>query len=148
LLQYFRRKGNRLALIHEGLLNKMDTRKIESICNRLFKLPSIYASNPPFEWEWKNTCRLSRTFGTNTDFVNTITQLSRAQFISLPTPKEPEPTQTPMDTIKYHFDLNTSADNAQLRFDVPEVKSFLHEAILWHSELSDSIFKFIVGGQE
>jgi len=148
LLSYFRRKGNRLALIQEGLLNKMDNREMQSACSRLFNLPAIYANNPPFEWEWKNVCKLSRTFGTNTELINTITQLSRSKMILVSPIKETEVSQTSIDTIMYQFDLNTSVDNAQLRFDAPEVKSFLQDATLWHSELSDSIFKFIGGTEE
>jgi hypothetical protein len=143
-LRYFKRKGNRLALIQEGVFSKLEEREIQAICNRLFKLPDIYAHYPPFEWNWRNICKVSRTFNGKTEHINTITHLSRAR-IMLGSANSTGITfsGTELDAIKFEFDLNTPSDNPDLRFDVSEVRSFLKNAVLWHFELSESISKFI-----
>lgn len=143
-LGYFRRKGNRLALVQEGVFSKLDEGELQAVCNRLFKLPDIYTDHSPFEWNWKNICKVPRTFNGKTENVNTHAHLSRGNIILGSTsPTGLTLSGTQLDAIRFEFDLNTPHDNPNLRFDVSDVISFLKNAVLWHLELSESISKFI-----
>jgi len=143
-LGYFKRKGNRLALIQEGVFSKLDEGELQAVCNKLFRLPDIYTAHSPFEWDWKNICRVPHTFNGKTENVNTLAHLDRGQFILGPvSPISVTSSGVKLDAIKFEFDLNTPYDNPNLRFDVSDVISFLKNAVLWHSELLESISKSI-----
>lgn len=142
VLQHFDIKANRLSLIQDGLLKSMTEEEFKAIYNRLFKYPTFYSQNSPFEWNWRSASDPEHTINTQTEIVNTIAHILRFQS-ELTIPNQPEALK--FDRVKVELDINTTHRNPHPRFDFANISSFFQNAILWHQELSETIFKFIFG---
>jgi hypothetical protein len=142
LLQHFNIKANRLALVQGGLLKPMTEDEFKAIYNRLFKYPTFYSQNSPFEWNWKSVSSTERNMNHQTEIVNTLVHILRSQG-EVRIPKQPEALN--FDRIEVDFDINTTHRNPHPRFDFTNINSFFENAILWHQELSESIFQFVLG---
>lgn len=141
VLQHFDIKGNRLALVQEGLFKPMSDDEFITIYGRLFKLPIFYSENSPFEWNWRSVSKTERSINSKTEIINTIAHILRCQGEI----RIPKSEALKFDRIQVELDINTTHDNLHPRFDLTNINSFFKNAVLWHRELSNSIYKFVLG---
>lgn len=143
-LNYFKRKGHRLAAVQEGLLAEMSNKEMNKIANHLLKFPKPFIQNFPFEWDWRAASQMERSFGQLKEPTNTLVTIKRiAGTIS----KEGEELQE-FNRIRVDFDINTLHENIISRFNETHIADFFEHAASWHKEFSSEIFSFILqGGQ-
>ncbi len=80
LMEYFERKGTRLACVQEGICRTKTLEEEElEITNKLFKFPPLYEANKPFEWEWRCVSEIIREFGGKTERTNTLLKVLKTQ---------------------------------------------------------------------
>jgi len=123
ILSEFKKKGNRVALITGGLLREMTHDRLNHIYCRLFKPISFYDENIPFEWNSRSAAKLILNAGELAEKVNVITIINRiqghmAQSQSL----------SKFDRIEVAFDINTTQENPETRFDMTFINAFFSEA--------------------
>lgn len=125
-------KASRLALIRESLLADAPS----DLMGRLLRLPPPFATEAPFEWDWRCAMRLDRTFAGLQEPTNTIATFRRLSG-RLPF--------GPFDGVLLETDINTSADRAVPRFDALQVEAFVEAATVWHDQLAESILGGVHG---
>ncbi len=143
-LKLFERKAHRLASVQEGFLREMPESELNGIAGRLFKMPTVFADQLPFEWDWRCASRIKRTFGRKTQETNTLATIKRVQgLIGNISDKDIQ-----MDRIQINLDINTIADDTSPRFIDESVTGFFNKAGGWHKSFSQEIMDFIFDGDE
>ena len=141
LLEFFERKARRMAVVREGLLPEMNSKLLNEIANRTFKLPKIYVENPPYEWDWRNVSSFTRKFSNKDELVNTIVTMKRLRGkMGITSDDESE-----FDRIRIDVDINTNQDVVLERFNLDDVKGFFDNAPVWHNEIEQEIIKHLMG---
>lgn len=140
-LEYFKREGQRLALIQQGLLKEMDDSQYTDIHKKLFNVPEIYSSNIPFEWDWRNVSKISREFNSITEIINTIVKISKCK-VHVKSAKIQEPIE--YNRIHVLIDCNTSHENSETRFGTDHVMEFFKDSCDWQNELYKNISDLII----
>jgi hypothetical protein len=140
-LDYFKRKGHRLAAIQEGLLPEMTDDEINNIAKNLLKFPPSFSKNIPFEWNWRCASSIKRTFGKLSEPTNTVITIIRGAF-KVQSGKEI------IDGLEYNkirmdIDVNTSPINTNARFGAKDIKNFLEKSPIWHNKLEKELLSFM-----
>ncbi|MBD3308638.1 hypothetical protein GF339_19670 [candidate division KSB3 bacterium] len=149
VLSYFERKCYRLALVQEVVLFDLSAEDLEQTTTRLLKLPPTYANNPPFEWDWRVTSAIKRTFGNCEETLNTITVINKRMGTIVKTENSANSEEENFfeeqiwDSLKVTFDINSSHENSIVRFGDEEIAAFFKEAPDWHENLGNEIFNFM-----
>lgn len=145
MIEYFERRGHRLAGVREGLLPEMDEEELIAINRRLMLLPSPFAETPPFEWDWRAVSLVDRTFGGTTEPTNTIATAKRL----IANLEEPNREPKTFDRIRVDLDINTTPlHSVKARFGSSEVDSFFSAMPEWQEELGAGFHSFLRGEQE
>ncbi|MDS4060653.1 MAG: hypothetical protein RKP73_19095 [Candidatus Contendobacter sp.] len=124
ILAEFNKKSNRVALITSGLLKEMTQERLNDIYCRLFKPIDFYQGNIPFEWNSRSVARLVLKIAEQTEQVNVITGINRIQGHMM----HPGGVLN-FDRIETAFDINTTQDNPETRFDMNFINNFFSKAI-------------------
>jgi hypothetical protein len=140
IISKFPKKVNRVALITNLLLKEMAEPNLSEVYLKLFKPPEFYANHPPFEWNWRSASRIPSIFGEFNENLNVITQVNRVS-VEMGLNEE----ITFFDRIQFFFDLNTSQENAEYRFDINFITTFYQEISAFHDDLVTKITEFING---
>ena len=138
-LKHFDRKARRLAAVREGLLPEMDIKQIESVANKLLKLPQTFAGNPPFEWDWRVASHIERKFSNRVELTNTIVTAQRR----VGAMKLWDRQESQVDSVRIDLDINTIPANVEARFGGEEVKAFFKYVVEWHDSLEKEIVNFL-----
>lgn len=143
LIEYFERKGTRLACIQEGMY-KTQTLEEEAleISNKLFKFPPIYEENRPFEWEWRCVSEIKREFGSKTERTNTLLKILKTQG-SYTFATHDSDLKKSFDGIRIDLDINTTQDDLAPRFDIEDIKSFFELSRDWHQKFENEIITYL-----
>ena len=140
-IDYFKRKGHRLAAVQEGFLAEMIDEEINSIASNLLNFPPSFSKDIPFEWNWRCASSIERNFGKLSEPTNTVITIIRADF-------KVQSGEGIIDglgpnKIRMDIDVNTSPINANARFGAEEIKAFLETSPIWHNKLGEELLSFI-----
>ena len=144
-IDYFARKGHRLAAVQEGFLREMPTSVMEEIAQRLLKLPRFYCDSMIFEWDWRVASLVERHVGELTEPTNNITTVRRSTGHLLLIPGGQPLRQ--IDGIRVDFDINTNPGYSAQRFGDVHLRSFFEQAPAWHGSLSSEVFSHMCGSE-
>ncbi len=140
ILKYFGRKGHRLALVREGLIEEMENKTMDFVASSLLSLPPTFSGQPPFEWDWRAVSLIERYFSKLKEPTNTIITIRR---ISGKLEEIKAGEELDFDRIRVDFDINTSPNNKKERFGDKQVASFFESAEKWHSDLESELTSFL-----
>jgi hypothetical protein len=140
VMNYFQRRGHRLAGVQEGLLREMADDEMNGILKRSFRLPSTFSDHLPFEWDWRMASHVERPVNKLREQTNTIVTIKR--MLGRFTGHQGGST---FDRIRVDLDINTSPDTVTARFGKAEVRAFFENVSSWHAELGNEISAFIHG---
>jgi hypothetical protein len=132
VLAEYKKRANRVSLITSGMFKEMTKERLEDIYVKLFNPINFYNKNKPFEWNYRSVAKFPCKVGTITELFNVITSLNRVQGHMV----QPNFTIN-FDRIEVAFDINTTQDNPETRFDMNFIKNFFSEA----NTLRSSILK-------
>lgn len=134
----FHKRANRLAINTTVLLIEMTEERLSKIYSHLFKPPKFYDEHPPFEWDWKSISKQPITLEDLTDtlFVLTLLKRVRGDIID-------GTNLTPFDRLQLHFDINTTNQNSDYRFETSHVKCFFNTIYDFHDRLNRDIQEYI-----
>lgn len=125
----FPRKGNRLALVTEGLMAEMSGSKMEQIYAAFFVPFGLYDQKSTLTWNSTFLTKRTVELAGQTEALNILTSINRIQ-PEYPSKFLPEPTQsTSQDRIQLTFDINTLPENREFRFQMPHVHAFYPEVL-------------------
>lgn len=132
------KKASRLAFITQYLLKEMTEDALSSAYEALFKHPSLYDENKPFEWDWRSVSRIKKQFGSLVECLNVITifKRSKGEFQIKEQSKS-------FDRILLTLDINTLAENSDIRFDLSHIGAFYEIARSVQADFLDSLLAFI-----
>ena len=139
-LEYFERKGQRLAAVQEGLLPEMSNEKLEDILSRLLVVPDDLTRSDVFEWDYRLAYKASRRFGSHEETTfNLVTALRRNWQLQVTPDQKPRP----FEGLQVNLDINTVPTDIRPRFDCGAVQAFLEEAPSWHEAFEQRIAKLM-----
>ena len=140
IISKFPKKANRVSLGTIFLLKEMAEPNLSNVYLKLFKPPEFYATYPPFEWNWRSASRIPSIFEEFNETLNAITHIDRVRGeIGL------NDEISFFNRIQLSFDLNTSQENAEYRFDINFITAFYQEISAFHDDLVTKITEFING---
>ncbi len=134
ILERFKKKANRLALITEYLLNEMAESELENAYSKLFKPLKFYAEVSPFEWNWRSASKKAFKSTILDEQLNIITSINRIKG-QLGTATD----SVSFDRLQLLLDINTNPDNREYRFETEHVDAFFGEIHKLHKSLLDEI---------
>jgi hypothetical protein len=134
------KNASRLAFITQYILGEMSEDTFSSTYEALFKHPSFYQDNQPFEWDWRSASRIEKEFAGLRECLNVITILKRTKGDF-----QLKEQSMSFDRILLTMDINTVAENSDLRFDLSHIKAFNETAQSMQAELLESLLGFISG---
>lgn len=119
ILTRFPKKSHRLGLVTRGFMSEMSGEQLLRIYRCLFLPIRFYQDNVPISWNFRTHTRIPENLGDNQEIINVITRVNRIKgtFIE-------EGSSVPFDRIRLDFDINTSQDNKEARFDLTHLNSF------------------------
>lgn len=135
VLSEIKKKGNRLSLLTNGLLNEMSSDKLDEIYYKLFNPIPFYSDNHPFEWKSKSVARTVTEMNRLREILNVITEINRVRG------KMMQPPFMDFDRIEIGFDINTIAENSESRFDIDSINNFYSNAIILRDDILGAISK-------
>lgn len=138
IFEYLPQKACRLSIASSFLLKEMSDIQFNKLYNELFKAPTIYQNNHPFEWDWRSVALIEKDFQQSTEKFNFITEIKRITG-ELNTGDQRET----LERVRLSFDINSHQKNLANRFDLSSVVYFLEKAPVWYSNLLTEIIKFI-----
>lgn len=141
ILVEFKIKGNRLALITDGLLKEMSTTKLNGIYKKLFKPFNFYKKNQPFEWNYRTAAKSVFDIGRVSEDINVLTTINRVKGNLL----APNSIPSYFDRIQIGFDVNTSNESKNTRFDSKTAKIFYLKAIELRDKIANELEAFLYG---
>ena len=136
----FKKKANRIALVTNFLLEEMTEETLSNVYLKLFHPPKFYEENPPFEWNWRTVSRKPIDLDGRNETLNVITTINRVQG-ELPMRNE---TQL-FDRVQLSFDINTTPENKEYRFEPQHIATFYNHALELHNNLLAEVREFING---
>ncbi len=137
-LEYFGRRGHRLAAVQEGLLPELPSEKIDAVRERLLNVPEALSGESAFEWDWRCAFHLPRSFGGHEEKTNTIVTAKRLSG-NIDRVIAGVPSRVPFDRIRLDLDINTWPQETTARFGQEDVFTFFKEVGPWHAELSTMV---------
>ena len=138
VLNQYKKKGNRIALITSGLLKEMTNEQLNGVYKKLFNPIAFYGNNPPFEWKSRSVASILTEINGAKEELNVLTDINRVRGqIMQPT------TVMDFDRIEIGFDINTKAENKETRFAMDLINSFYINSIGIRNELLGGISKWI-----
>jgi hypothetical protein len=135
------RVPHRLAAVREGFLPDLPAADMDSICTRLLKLPMSFTNPPPFEWDWRCARRVERNVGRSKETFNEIAAIKRVSGTFQLAGEKPKD----FDRIRLDFDINTSPENLNARFDASRLTKFFDKAGTWQEDLACVVLPFLKG---
>lgn len=134
ILEEYRKKANRIALVTGGLLREMNDDKLTDIYYKLFKPIDFYQENLPFEWNSRCVGRVPFQIVSSIEQVNVVTTINRLRvnLVQLNT-------LVNLDRIEVSFDINTIHENQETRFDINSLNSFYLEATKLRSQILSNL---------
>jgi hypothetical protein len=156
IVSRFKKRANRAALATSFLLSEMPDARLSAVYLRLFRPPEFYAQNPPFEWIWRSAARKAISLAQLSENLNVITTINRLQGTFGPGPLSfplsgpkgslgPKSLILPFDRLQLSFDINTSPDNSDYRFELPHIKTFYENILQFHDLLLKQVLEYING---
>ncbi len=140
ILSEFNKKFNRISLVTSGLTKQFSEDKLNEICQKLFVLIPKYIDNPPFEWNSRLVSRQNITIDDLKEVLNIITNINRIRGQIINNNKILE-----FDRIELSIEINTIAENPELRFTNNSLQGFFDKAISIQDGLLTEIEEHIVG---
>lgn len=140
ILEQFKKKGHRLAIITTGMLQEMTDKQLSNIFTKLFRPLPFYKRAMPFEWNARCVSKSTKLIGEASESINVITSINRIQGQL----SEPDRV-TQFDRIQVAFDINTAAENDDNRFTAESFKDFFDSALQVRSEILDQIQGIVNG---
>ena len=139
LVTIFKKRANRIALITNFMLGEMTNKRLMSVYRKLFTPPKFYADNSPYEWDWRAVSKIPIKLQKLNEDINVITTVKRlrSQY-----GKGPEIIGG-FDRIQLSYDINTSQDNREYRFALPQIKNFYQNAVGLHNEVCKELLEYI-----
>lgn len=126
----FERPAHRVALVREGFL-ALTPQQMAELPARLFVVPELFMAPAPFEWDWRLVSALPREFGGVREPLNTAVTVKRATGAFL----RPGGRMEPFDKVRLDFDMSTSHERSDARFNPEQVEAFFATCLRWHEEL-------------
>lgn len=138
VLNKYSKRANRLALNSNSLLEEMIADKLAMVYSKLFTPPQFYKDNSPFEWDWRSVSQYPMEIADLTDTLNVITVIKRVRG-----ELGDQTSLIKFDRIQLSFDINTTDQNNDYRFDLSHIKSYFQSAPELHNTLSKHIQEYI-----
>ncbi len=138
ILTTFNKRANRLAFNSTVLFGEMPTPTLNALYRKFFNTPRFYEEHEPFEWEWRSASSIPTTIVDINDYLNVITEVSRISGELLR-----QTTPIPFDRIRLFFDINTTTQNQEYRFGLPEVQYFFGHTSEIHNNISRELQEYI-----
>ncbi|MBN1570615.1 MAG: hypothetical protein JXA73_22420 [Acidobacteria bacterium] len=123
ILSLFPRKGTRLSLVTDGLMDQMTEEGLQEVYSRILVPLGYYHNNPPHLWNSRCIARGAIDMAQGQESINVITQVNRVQGKFL------MQGGIGFDRIQVIFDINTFQDNMQPRFDIEAVRAYNTSAL-------------------
>lgn len=127
--KYSERPGRRLACVQEGFLYT-PAATLEELPRRVFQVPEPFRTHGSFEWDWRLATRLERSFGGLQEPLNTIVTLKRVSGTIVGGQRT-----TKFDRARLDFDISSSHERMEPRFNAEQIDAFFTSSVDWHSEL-------------
>ncbi len=138
IMDTYKKRANRFALISTSLLEEMDNARLDSIYFRLFNPITFFGEHPPFEWDCRSASHITLPILKIQDVFNTIVLIKRVQGeMILPIGG------THFDRIMLQFDINTSPENQESRFKSNHIKPFYDIALDQYTALLKQVLEYI-----
>jgi len=138
IIKAFKIKSYRLSLITTGMLDDMNSSKLDAIYIKLFNPISYYRKNIPFEWNFRTGANTEITIKNKKERLNVLTSLNRIHGLII----HQDVTQN-FDRIEIQFDINTTHENKNQRFNINSIIEFLNQAIEIRTQLITDIKEHI-----
>lgn len=122
LLSEYKKKAYRVALITSGLFKEMNNEKLETIYKKIFQPIEFYQNNLPYEWNSRSVSKYELEIEKVTELLNVITSLNRIQG-----QMELSDSILKFNRIEVAFDINTTQDNKEPRFDMNFINDFFYK---------------------
>lgn len=136
----FGKKGKRIALRTNGLLENMEDEQLNRIYNTIFNPLRFYLNSQPKEWNTRSVSRINYEINSRMEMVNVITSISRIQGGLV---QNNAPIQ--FDRISADFDINSIPENDNTRFEGTDLSQFYNKAIVTRNEILSEIEGVING---
>lgn len=133
----YSRRASRVALITGYLLDEMAEPALANSYLGLFRPPAFYTENQPFEWNWRSVSRIPAP-GIVAEGINVITSVNRLQGTF-----GPDPELVPFDRIQLSFDINTSGDNPEGRFEIADIGAISDRLLELHGQMLAAMLEHI-----
>jgi hypothetical protein len=138
ILSYFKKKGHRLSLATSGLLPEMSPDQLETIYTRLFNNSiAFYDHNRPFDWKFRLVSKVATDMNEIEEEINVITNINRIKGQTVDAVK--------FDRIEIAFDINTTPENKDTRFEVQSLNKFYNRALFFQQQILDDLRGVING---
>jgi hypothetical protein len=138
IVKTFKKKANRLALVTNFLLEEMTDSNLARVYLKLFNPPKFYEETQPFEWNWRSVSRRPIDLEELTEALNVITMINRVsgEFVI-------KDEVALFNRIQLSFDINTTSENREHRFDFCHITNFYDSVLKFHNDLLMEIMEFI-----
>jgi hypothetical protein len=151
LIRKFNRIPHRLGLVREALITEKAEQELDSLANRLLKLPQSFNGKSLTEWDWRASATFSRQFAGLQEETNTIITIKRGNLEmeeELTSPALAAFTGLPVKrpVLRVDLDVNTRQDNTSARFQVERVEAFFQAALEWQKDLENEVERLIERG--
>ena len=138
ILNSFNKRANRLGLNTNSLLEEMSEAQLSRTYAKLFIPPQFYEENPPFEWNWRSVARIPIELADLSDTLYVITTINRARG------EFGDPSGiTKFDRLQLLFDINTTDQNIDYRFNLSHIKSYFQQAPELHNSLCEQMLEYV-----
>jgi hypothetical protein len=118
ILSLFPKRGTRLSLVTDGLMDQMTEERLEAVYSRVLVPTRFYQQNPPRVWNSRSLATVSIALAQVQESINVITQVNRIQGKFL------RQGGIDFDRIQVVFDINTFQGNMAARFDIEAFRTF------------------------
>lgn len=134
LVERFRREGQRIALVQEGLLPQVEKEQMNMIAKHLLRLPPAFSRDLPFEWDWRVAHAVHHDFGSGNELITKMAAIKRLSG---------EINRVPFDNLRVDLDTSTHHGDIAVRFSATHIQSFLKAALEWNNELGEQLTTLI-----
>ncbi len=134
----FPNKANRISLVTTYFSEIMKSNEVDQVFPKLFKTIQFYQENQPAEWRQRYTAKINDKINEKEEEINFISEIIRLRGNVVMESKDVD-----YDGIVLKFDINTSHDNHEFRFNYDDFDPFYNYALKWIEDMTEHFENFI-----
>ncbi|MBE1427006.1 hypothetical protein H4684_003690 [Desulfomicrobium macestii] len=138
ILLEFNKKSSRFSLVTSGLLKEISSEKLDCIYCKLFNQIKFYEDNPPFEWNFRTVSKIKKELLGSQENYNIISSINRLQGIF-----SSQSESYNFDRIEVQFDINTTHENQETRFELKHIDEFMKQAVSIRADLIEEFKEYL-----